>query len=137
MGNDGMNITPNSSVAINSQGIAPKALQTHASQGHSFPHQIPTRFFLGNGRVINTSGESNRPLTPILLKSIAIHLPFLSRLLMQSMPSFWQKVLCTPHNLYHDTPPICIADTFCRSIRVGGRWSTPKIPQITLRELIG
>ena len=26
-----------------------------------------------------TSGESNRPLTPILLKSIAIHLPFLLR----------------------------------------------------------
>ena len=25
------------------------------------------------------SGESNRPLTPILLKSVAIHLPFLSR----------------------------------------------------------
>ena len=33
------------------------------------------------------SGESSRPLTPILLKSIAIHLPFLSRYFCKSMPS--------------------------------------------------
>ena len=46
------------------------------------------------------SGESNRPLTPILLKSIAIRLPFLSRYFCKSMPSSWQKVVYTP--------PICI-----------------------------
>ena len=45
-------------------------------------------------------GESNRPLTPILLKSIAIRLPFLSRYLCKSMASSWQKVV--------HTPPICI-----------------------------
>ena len=38
------------------------------------------------------SEESNRPLTPILLKSIVIHLPFLSRYFYKSMPSSWQRV---------------------------------------------
>ena len=71
------------------------------------------------------SGESNRPLTPILLKSIAIHLPFLSRYFCKSMPSSWQKVVYQP--------PICIticlpfvSRYFCRSIGVRGRWDTPK-----------
>ena len=45
------------------------------------------------------SGESSRPLTPILLKSIAIHLPFLSRQSCKSMHS-WQKVVYMT--------PICI-----------------------------
>ena len=70
------------------------------------------------------SGESHRPLTPILLKSIAIRLPFLSRYFCKSMPSSWQKAVYTP--------PICIAirlpfvsQYFCRSIRVRGRWDTP------------
>ena len=74
------------------------------------------------------SGESHRPLTPILLKSIAIHLPFLSRYSGKSMPS-WQKVPCTP--------PICImirlpfvSRYFFRSIRVRGRWNTPNLGQI-------
>ena len=73
-------------------------------------------------------GESNRPLTPILLKSIAIHLPFLSRCFGKSMPSSWQKVA--------DTLPICItiqlpfvSRYLCRSIRVRGRWNTRKDPQ--------
>ena len=63
-------------------------------------------------------------LTPILLKSITIHLPFLSRYFCKSMPSSWQKVVYTP--------PICIAIRlpfvsryFFRSIRVRGRWDTP------------
>ena len=70
--------------------------------------------------LISQSGESHRPLTPIFLKSIAIHLPFLSRYCHKSMPSRWQKVVYTP--------PICIAirlpfvsRCFCRSIRVRGR----------------
>ena len=37
------------------------------------PHNSPGNYFRNN------SGESNRPLTPILLKSMAIHLPFLLR----------------------------------------------------------
>ena len=41
-------------------------------------------------------GESHRPLTPILLKNIAIHLPFPSRYFCKSMPSSWQKVVYTP-----------------------------------------
>ena len=64
-------------------------------------------------------------LTPILLKSIAIHLPFLLRYICTSMPSPSQKVVYTP--------PICIAIRlpfvsryFCRSIRVRGRWNAPK-----------
>ena len=40
--------------------------------------------------------RTNRPLTPILLKSIAIHLPFVSRYFCKSMPSSWQKVVYTP-----------------------------------------
>ena len=67
---------------------------------------------------------SHRPLTPILLKSIAIHLPFLSRYFCKSMPSAWQKVV--------NTPPTCItvrlpfvSRCFVRSIRVRGHWSTP------------
>ena len=55
---------------------------------------------------------------PDTLKSIAIHLPFLSRYFCKSMPSSWQKVVYTP--------PVCItirlpfvSRYFCRSIRVG------------------
>ena len=68
------------------------------------------------------SGESNRPLTPILSKSIAIRLPFLPRYFGKSMPSSWQKVVYTP--------PVCItirlpfvSRYFCRSIRVRGCWT--------------
>ena len=71
-------------------------------------------------------GESHRPLTPILLKGIPIHLPFLSRYFCKVMPFFWEKVV--------HTPPICIttclpfvSQYFCRSIRVRGRWNTPKV----------
>ena len=71
------------------------------------------------------SGESNRPLTTILLKSVAIHLPFLSRYFCKSTPSSWQRVVYTP--------PICItirlpfvSRYFRRSIRVRGRWNTPQ-----------
>ena len=79
--------------------------------------------FFGPVRLLwlwHCSGESNRPLTPTLLKSIAIHLPFLSRYLCKSMASFGQKVVYTP--------PICItirlplaSRHFCRSIGVKGR----------------
>ena len=37
------------------------------------------------------SGEPNRPLTPILYQSIALHLLFLSWCFCTSMPSSWQK----------------------------------------------
>ena len=70
--------------------------------------------------------ESRPPLTPILLKSIAPDLPFLSRYFCKSMPSSWQKALYAP--------PICITmhlpfvlRYFCRSIRVRGRWNTSKL----------
>ena len=46
------------------------------------------------------SGESHRPMTLILLKSIAIRLPSLSRYFCKSMPSCWQKVVYIP--------PICV-----------------------------
>ena len=62
----------------------------------------------------------------MLLKSITIHLPFLSRSFRKSMPSSWPKVVYPP--------PICItirlpfvSRHFCRSIRVRGRWNTHKI----------
>ena len=82
----------------------------------------------------NISGESNQPLTPILLKSIAIHLPFLSRYFCKSMPSSWQKVVYTP--------PICItirlpfvSRYFCRSIGVRGRSNTPNVYVINSERL--
>ena len=86
---------------------------------------IVTSAKLGVVRILYLfSGESNRPLTPILLKSLAIHLPFLSRYFCKSMPCSWQKVVCTL--------PMCItmrlpfvSRYFCRSIRVRGRWDTP------------
>ena len=78
------------------------------------------------------SGESHRPQTPILLKGIAIHLPFLSRYFCKSMPSSWQKVVYTP--------PICItirlpfvSRYFCRSTRVRRRWDPPGSRGPTLR----
>ena len=40
--------------------------------------------------------DSKQPPTPILLKSVAIHLPFPSRYFCMSMPSCWQKVIVTP-----------------------------------------
>ena len=62
---------------------------------------------------------------PDTSESPAIHLPFLSRYFCKCLPSSWQKVVYTP--------PICIAirlpfvsGYFCRSIRVRGRWNTPK-----------
>ena len=61
------------------------------------------------------SGESHRPLTPIFLKSIAIHLPFLSRYFCKSMPSSWQKVVYTPPIWITIRLPF-VSRYFCRSI---------------------
>ena len=59
-----------------------------------------------------SSRESNRPQTPIFLKSIAIHVPFLSRdTFAKVSPSSWKKVVYIyihTTNLYYDAPPICI-----------------------------
>ena len=57
----------------------------------------------------NLSGESNRPLTAIFLKSIAIHLPFLSRYFLQKYALLLAGSSMYTTNLHHDTPPICIA----------------------------
>ena len=64
-------------------------------------------------------GESNRPLTSILLKRIAIRLPSLLRYFCRSMPPSGQRVVYMP--------PMCItirlpfvSRCFCRSIRVRG-----------------
>ena len=55
-------------------------------------------------------------MTPILLKSIAIHLPFLSRYFCKSMPSPWQKVVYTPSICITIHLPL-VSRYFCRSIR--------------------
>ena len=52
--------------------------------------------------------ESNRPLTPILLKSIAIHLPFPWHTFAKYAALLAESSIYTT-NLYHDTAPICIA----------------------------
>ena len=69
--------------------------------------------------------ESNRALTPIVWQSIAIHLPFLSWRFCKSMPSSWQKVLYIPPICITIRLP-CVSRYFCGSIRVRGRWKTPK-----------
>ena len=56
--------------------------------------------------ILNTE-ESNRPPAPIILKSITIHLPFLSRHFCKSMPSFLAQSSVHTNNLYHDTAPVC------------------------------
>ena len=67
-------------------------------------------FLEKSGKPPRFSGESNRPLTPILLKekyrgtppiSIAILLP------KYALPLAESSIYTT--NLYHETPPICIA----------------------------
>ena len=63
------------------------------------------------------SGEPHRPLTLLLLKNIAIHLPFLSRYFCTSMPSSWQKVVHTP-TIYITIRLPFVSRCFCRSIRV-------------------
>ena len=75
------------------------------------------------------SGEPNRRLTPILRKSIAIHLPFLSRYFCKSI-----ALLLAQNIVYIYIPPLCItirlpvvSQYFCRSIRVRGRWHTPNV----------
>ena len=67
------------------------------------------------------SGESNRPPTPILLKSIAIHLPFLSRYFCLLADS---SIYTTKS--HHDTPPICIAILF-QKVLGSGVVGTPPI----------
>ena len=68
--------------------------------------------------------KSTPGLTPILVKSIAIYLPFLSRYFCKSMSSSWQKIA--------HAPPICITiplpfvlRCFFRSIWARGRLNTP------------
>ena len=72
-----------------------------------------------------SSGESNRPLTPIHVKKYRDTPPICMAYFCKCMPSPWQKVVYTP--------PICItirlpfvSRYFCGSIRVRGRWDTPK-----------
>ena len=75
-----------------------------------------------------SSGESNRPLTLALLKSIAIHLPFLSRYVCKSMPSSWQKVAYTPPNCITIRLPF-VSQCFCRRIRVRAVGTLPRSPR--------
>ena len=66
-------------------------------------------------------GESHRPLTPIRLKSTAIHLPFLSRRFCKSMPPSWLKVVYTPPKCITMRLPF-VSRCFCKRIRIRGRW---------------
>ena len=70
------------------------------------------------------SGESRRRQTPILLKSIAIHLPSLMRCFGKVCPPLAESIILFTNNLYRDTAPVVLR-YLCRSIRVRGRWNTP------------
>ena len=74
----------------------------------------------GSTSAKRNSGESNRPLTPILLKSIAIHLPFLSRYFCKSMLSLRQRVVYTPPIRITIRLPFVLR-YFCGSTSVRGR----------------
>ena len=52
---------------------------------------------------------TNQPLTPILSKSIAIHLPIPIAILLHKCSLLWAESGTYTTNLYHDTAPICIA----------------------------
>ena len=78
-----------------------------------------------NEKIWNNQESRIDPWPRYFRKSIAIHLPFLSRYFCKCAPSAWQKIVYTP--------PICIticlpfvSRYICRSIRVRGRWDTPK-----------
>ena len=67
------------------------------------------------------SGQLNRPLTPILLKSIAIHLPFLSEsiaILLQKYALLLAEISIYTTNLYHDTSHL-YRDTFSEVLGSG------------------
>ena len=73
--------------------------------------------------------SQKRLLTPMLLKSIAMHLTFLPRYFCKSMPSSWQKV--------EHTPPICITiqlSFVSRSAEVLGSGVAGTPPKIALQK---
>ena len=74
---------------------------------------------------VRTSGESNRPLTPIHVKKYRDAPPISIAYFCKSMPSSWQKVVYTPP-IYITIRLPFVSRYFCRSIRVRGRWDTPK-----------
>ena len=81
-----------------------------------------------------SSGESHRPLTAILLQSIAIHLPFLYDTFLQMYVLFLVGSDMYTAHLYYDAPPIRIV-ILLSSVRVGGRRNTPKRPIVILQTL--
>ena len=60
----------------------------------------------------------------VMMSCQRVHLPFLPRYFRKSMPSPWQKVVCTPPIRITIQLPL-VSRYFCRSIRVRGRWNTP------------
>ena len=86
-------------------------------------------------KLVSERGEGSRrvkttpPLTPMPSKSIAIHLPFLSRCFCKSMPSSWQKLVHAPPDCI-TMQPLFVSQCCCRSIRVRGRWNTPTYAKV-------
>ena len=82
------------------------------------------------------SGESHRPLTAILLKSIAIHLRFLPRYFCKSTPSPHPphtKKLSTDsvHYLLISLDGSHLYRDVCRSTRIRIHWNIPKSQKMT------
>ena len=76
--------------------------------------KLVTMQILWNERSV-LQGSRIDPLTPILLKSIAIHLPFLSRYFCKSTPSSWQTVVYTPPSCITICLPVVFRGSFCES----------------------
>ena len=92
--------------------------------------QYAHKFMSSWGIATCTWGDQEHNSTPpwqrYFFKSIVTYLPLLSRYLLKSTPSPWQKVAYTP--------PICITIRLpfvlryiCRSIRTGGHWNPLKV----------
>ena len=72
----------------------------------------------------------------MLLKSIAAHLPFLSRDFCKSMPPLLAESSVYTTKLYHDKAPICIANTFAEALGSGVVGTLPGLLREILENLL-
>ena len=90
-------------------------------------HQAQRASDLCMGVPLHSSKKSKRPLTPILLNSIAIHLTCLLLYFCKRIPSSWQKSSIFTTSLHHDTPPVCIAMPFAEALGSGVIGTHPRM----------
>ena len=114
-------------IRIRKRGMVQKSIGRKSSRTKiltSLP--LTAHCHVKRGNTVFTLQQSFRRVKPTpdpnTLKSIAIHLPFLSRYFCKSMPSSWQKVVYTPPICITIRLP-CVSRCFCGIIRVRGLWN--------------